>query len=56
MLVLCIIVRLLSFWTTFGIVVASLTVDFQQVNYLFWKTFVLFSSVKFFFLDNFYGF
>jgi len=56
MLVLCIIVRLLSFWTTFGVVVVSLTVDFQQVNYLFWKTFVFFSPVKFFFLDNFYGF
>ena len=56
MLVLCIIVRLLSFWTTFGVVVVSLTVDFQRVNYLFWKTFVFFCSVKFFFLDNFFGF
>ena len=56
MLVLCIIVRLLSFWTTFGIVAIGLTVDFQRVNYLFWKTFVFFSPVKFFFLDNFYGF
>ena len=56
MFVLRIIVCLLSFWTTFGIVAIGLTVDFQRVNYLFWKTFVFFSSVKFFFLDNFYGF